>query len=144
MQAQTALGCDPRSVRAARRFVTELLFAERLQADLVDTAALLVTELVTNAVLHARSAIELSVTCHRDWARVDVADAAPRAIARRSQHLDATTGRGLLLMDLLASTWGVEPSPDGKTVWFEVRPAGPGDRTEPDLDGLLSLDSRGS
>lgn len=88
--------------------------------ELADTAALLVSEVVTNAVLHARSQVHLTVDCDGRAVRVEVADSSPAAPARRSFTPNAGTGRGLLLVDELADAWGLERADDGKIVWFEV------------------------
>ena len=141
MLARTVLRCDPRSVRRARRFVAKALLAGDVPAELVDTAVLLVSELASNVILHARSGIEVSVACRPDHARVAVADRNPRHLVRRRHAQDATTGRGLLLVDRLAATWGVEPAPDGKTVWFELRPPAGDAAADPDLEHFLDLES---
>src|SRR5512135_1917837 len=73
MRMETALPCDPRSVGAARRFVTTRLVAWGHPA-LTDTAALLVSELVTNALLHAGSAVSVAVSDTDGCVRVEVSD----------------------------------------------------------------------
>lgn len=138
MQARTALPCDAQSVRAARRFVRDALAEAGLDGDVTDTAQLLVSELVSNAILHARSDIELAVTVDDGTVHVDVADANPRGILRRRHRLDSATGRGMMLVDRLAASWGVQPRAPGKVVWFEVVAGRP--EPAPDLDYYLSLD----
>jgi anti-sigma regulatory factor (Ser/Thr protein kinase) len=139
----------PESVRRARRLVVRAL------TDLgpaADDAVLLVSELATNAVIHAGTPFRVAVRHREDRLRVEVADGS-RVLARR-QRFSATsgTGRGLALVDDVADRWGVDEGDAGKTVWFElvVSPAGlePGrhtarrpvdaeDGVEPDLDALL-------
>lgn len=109
----------PASVSLARRFVRATLSGWDLQ-DAAEIAALLVSELVTNAVLHARSDIDLVVDTADERIRVEVQDAIPITPALRPHDNEALTGRGLALVDSFSSGWGVEPLPKGKSVWFEV------------------------
>ena len=103
----------------ARRFVTTAL--HQLGADqLAELAELLVSELVTNAVLHARTTITLEVQLIGGGVRVGVIDASRRGPRQRDYSKEATTGRGLTLVESLASSWGSEPTSNGKTVWFEL------------------------
>jgi anti-sigma regulatory factor (Ser/Thr protein kinase) len=85
-----------------------------------ELAELLVSELVTNAVLHARTTITLEITAVPDGVRVGVLDGAARGPRPRDFSLEATTGRGLTLVESLASAWGTNPTADGKQVWFEL------------------------
>jgi anti-sigma regulatory factor (Ser/Thr protein kinase) len=89
---------------------------------LVDDAVLLVSELVTNAVLHAGTDIEVALHLEGGCLRVDVRDGDPRAPSVRHYSTLSGTGRGLALVDQLARRWSIDPSPDGtgKTVWFEL------------------------
>jgi DNA-binding NarL/FixJ family response regulator len=118
---------DTQSARAARRFVTQALTGAE-DDDLTDTVTLLVSELVTNAVVHAGSDVEVLVRLTATAARVEVTDASARAVAPRAAASDDASGRGLALVGSLARRWGVRPVPGGgKTVWFEVdRHAGTG------------------
>lgn len=141
MQARTALPSSAQSVRAARRFLREALAAAGFDGDdgdVGDVAELLVSELVSNAVLHARSEIEIAVTVLGNTVRVDVQDGSPRGVVRRRHRLDSATGRGLMLVDRMAASWGVQPREQGKVVWFEVVAGAP--EPEPDLDFYLSVD----
>lgn len=91
--------------------------------QVVETAELLVSEVVTNAVVHAATDIEVSVTMLDDGGvRVEVSDGSPHLPARRQYALTAGTGRGMQLVDELADRAGTTPAPPGKTVWFEVSP----------------------
>ena len=108
-----------RSVPQARRHVAATL--EQWQLDgMVDTACLLVSELVTNAVLHARTAMTLTVTREGDGVRVSVTDGSPAPPALRRHSDTATTGRGLRLLDELADAWSVDGGDDSKSVWFTL------------------------
>lgn len=115
----TSLGAEARNVREARRFVERAL-AEWDLTDLTDLATLLTSELVTNAILHAHSAVELSLTLDADRVRVEVRDDGDGEPARRELVVEATSGRGLALVDMLATDWGVVGHGLGKSVWFEL------------------------
>jgi DNA-binding NarL/FixJ family response regulator len=113
---------DAQSARAARRFVSQALTGwDDEEGDLTDTITLLVSELVTNAVLHAGSDVEVMVRLTATAARIEVTDASAEAVAPREATADEAHGRGLALVESLARRWGVRPVPGGgKTVWFEV------------------------
>ena len=108
-------------VRAARAFVASALTDAGYRGD-VDTVLLLVSELATNAVRHARTGFELTVDVRRAGVRVTVIDDAGHAEPRVGQpHPDDTDGRGLLIVDRLAATWGCDVvGTDRKAVWFTV------------------------
>lgn len=118
-QAGLHLGADPRSARHARRFVDETLRRWDC-AGALDTVTLLVSELVTNAVIHAGSGVELSVRLLHDVVRVEVVDSDPTIPSPKQSGDDETSGRGLAIMDSMAAAWGIDPLPSGKRVWFEV------------------------
>jgi anti-sigma regulatory factor (Ser/Thr protein kinase) len=106
------------SVPVARQFARRA--AGDSSADL-ETLVLLVSEVVTNAVLHARSTIQLDIRPARDVVRVEVRDASPLEPRVHHFHLTSGTGRGLRMLEQLARRWGVEADPRGGTVvWFEV------------------------
>ena len=114
----THLAAQRGAPREARQFVRGAL--AEVDPDLVDAVELLVSELVTNAVIHASSAPRLEVALLPDRVRVEVQDDDPALPARRVPDEDRPGGRGLLLLDGVASSWGAEPRGDGKVVWFEV------------------------
>lgn len=118
-QAGCTLAADLKSAREARAFVDELL-ARWDAEEAIDVVVLLVSELVTNAVLHAGSRVELSVRLLADAVRVEVVDTSPVIPSPKEADDTDTSGRGLAIMDAMASAWGVDPLPDGKRVWFEV------------------------
>ncbi len=120
-----SLPAEPASAAAARRFVRDVL-ASWGAHEFEDPAVLLTSELVTNAVLHARSAPLLSLRLVDGRLRVGVSDGTPVAPVRKRYGQDAATGRGLLLVETMASAWGSEPSGAGKLVWFELEPADQG------------------
>lgn len=97
-------------------------------ATLVEDALLLISELVTNAVLHGGIPIVLGIECDGSALHVRVRDGSPTRPVPRVAGADAESGRGLSLVDLLTTTWGVRPVQDsfglGKEVWFELGPLG--------------------
>ncbi|MPZ72193.1 MAG: ATP-binding protein [Nitriliruptorales bacterium] len=118
-RAQITLPASPASGRAARTFVSKQLAEWRLEG-LRDTALLLTSELVTNAVVHARSPVNVTIRRVMDRLRVEVADVGGGALVLRDPDLDATGGRGLQLMEAMAVTWGTSAFVAGKLVWFEL------------------------
>jgi anti-sigma regulatory factor (Ser/Thr protein kinase) len=125
--ARLLLAPEPASVPRARRKVRELLAAERCGAD-EDTALLLVSEVVTNAVLHARTDVHVDLWCVGERLRVEVRDGSAAMPALHFYSAEAATGRGLRLLDRLADRWGAErddtPDAHSKTVWLVVAPSG--------------------
>lgn len=114
------LPCDPTSASAARRFATDTL-QECVSEDVRDVVELLLSEVVTNALLHAGSEVEVCVIGGSDGVRVEVVDKSRALPAQRHWAGDASTGRGLALVDALATGWGVDHSTEGgKVVWFTV------------------------
>lgn len=113
------LPAEPVSARKARRVVLDAL-ADWSLGDLCDEAALLVSEVVTNSVLHAGSTIDLTVRRRGEGIRVEVRDRSETLPSPRSYAGDSVTGRGLEILDLTAANWGAELSEDGKVVWFEL------------------------
>lgn len=127
-----ALAAEPGSAAVARRRVREALALVDASADASETGQLLVTELVTNAVLHARTDVELLVEVTGGTLRVEVSDRSPRLPQMRRHARTAASGRGLRLVAELAAEWGVDTRPEGKTVWFtldvyEIIPTGQGE-----------------
>lgn len=99
-------------------------FLERHGADaLLDTSELALSEVVTNAVLHARTPLEVTLVMEPDCVlRVEVADHSPELPSQRGYSSQATTGRGMDLVAALTAECGVLPDArGGKTVWFVVR-----------------------
>ena len=88
--------------------------------DLVDTATLAVSELVTNAVMHAGSEVVLRVYVDGPCVRVEVEDRASEHPRRRAYTDTGRHGRGVGIMEDVVQTWGVVELPDGKVVWFEL------------------------
>ncbi|WKK25315.1 ATP-binding protein [Streptomyces olivoreticuli] len=90
--------------------------------DLADTACLLVTELVTNGVVHTKSPVTVDLSCRSRVLRVDVHDTSPEVPARVNTGWEDESGRGLTLIDSCARAWGVRPAAQGpgKAVWFTL------------------------
>jgi anti-sigma regulatory factor (Ser/Thr protein kinase) len=111
----------PNSVAAARRFVAASLRRVKLGPDAVADAALLVSELVTNALTHARSSVRVRVRVDDRLVRIDVFDSAAAPVTLQPLDPVADSGRGLRIVDALATDWNAVERPGGKTVWFELR-----------------------
>ncbi|NAZ88736.1 ATP-binding protein [Kineococcus indalonis] len=116
----TTLAPEPTSSRTARHLVADWCIAEGIIGDVVDTLLLLTAELVTNAVIHGRSDVVLSLGRHGSRVRVGVADENTRLPLRREPDPDALDGRGMALVEALADAHGVDVEPFGKVVWFDV------------------------
>ena len=110
----------PASVRKARGFTADVLADDGVEASVVEVAVLLVSELVTNAVVHAQGPICLTVHTDAHWVRIEVEDPGHRRPVLRAASLDAVDGRGLLVVDKLATDWGTERRATHKVVWFEI------------------------
>ena len=132
--AQTA------TVAEARRWARAVLTAWDAD-DLEWELSQLLTEVVTNAVLHAGTA--LRVVLEQDAAsgrlRCEVTDGSPARPRLRRHSADATTGRGLQLLESVATSWGVQAVSGGKTVWFEVDGEGGGRGGLPGAEDLAAL-----
>jgi anti-sigma regulatory factor (Ser/Thr protein kinase) len=149
-QAHFALPSETRAAAAARRFAAAQCDAWGL-ARLCEDVVLTVSELVTNAVVHARSSATLTISLSGDYLEVAVADDSARApivrpvrldleadieqvIARAVEDLDTrapvwhvgeagsiAAGRGMLIVDAVSDEWGVNRLAYGKEVWFRLR-----------------------
>lgn len=117
-RARLSLAPQVASAGLARRWLAEQLSGSKI--DLAETALLLTSEIVTNAVLHARTPIDVAVQIAPGRVRVEVADRSPVLPVTKHYDRSAETGRGLVLLEALASDWGVEAAPGGKVVWFDV------------------------
>jgi PAS domain S-box-containing protein len=119
--ASTELPATPAAVRDGRSFVATVL--TRWQCDeSTDDARLLVSEVLTNAIRHAHGPVGLRLRLSDpDLLTVEVNDRSPRLPGRRQAATEDESGRGLLLVEALADSWGTRPADDGKTVWFTLR-----------------------
>ena len=125
-QGRREFSGDAEQVAAARRFVASAITDP---GPARDVSRLLVSEAATNAVLHSASgdggtfSVRYRISDH--LLRVEVHDGGgPTGPHRRVHHLESMTGRGLDLFDALSDRWGVDGTPDGWTVWFELDLAG--------------------
>jgi anti-sigma regulatory factor (Ser/Thr protein kinase) len=123
MSPRLLLDPEPQSVRRARRWVVDELQGLG-RDDLVDAAELGVSELVTNAILHAHPPITVRLRGTRQHPRVEVHDNSSRppsvnADMAEDDQLLRTVGRGMGIVALYSTSWGADVSPDGKVIWFE-------------------------
>jgi DNA-binding NarL/FixJ family response regulator len=117
--AKARLAPELQSAGRARRFVDETLRRWDCGEQL-DAVTLLVSEVVTNAIVHAGTEVEVTVQLTPNAVRIEVIDLAAALPVARDATDEETSGRGLALVEAMASAWGVEARPAGKIVWFEV------------------------
>ncbi|MBA4861068.1 SpoIIE family protein phosphatase [Streptomyces sp. PSKA54] len=125
----TIAQAEPERVAGARQQMREMLH-DWADGDQVDSAVLLVSELLTNVLVHTDShALMVAEVIGEEGARrmrIEVTDASDDLPHKRRPGELASSGRGLLLMELLAGSWGVDPRGEGKSIWFEFyESAGP-------------------
>jgi anti-anti-sigma regulatory factor/anti-sigma regulatory factor (Ser/Thr protein kinase) len=124
LRDELVLAPIPTAAAAARAFVRDLLGYWQLalpDTTLVDRAVLLASELVTNAIVHARTELRLRVELRGDLLHLAVRDGNPRMLVIIPGP-EAEGGRGLWLVDQLARAWGVNRHPDGgKVIWCTLR-----------------------
>lgn len=138
MSWQASLVLEPRltAPRLARRFLSEQLPAHGL-GDLLDVAALLTSELVTNAAIHAGSVMTLELAGRDGGIVVGVVDRVIEPPVHRAHTADDVSGRGMDILHSLSDDWGFERLADGKRVWFSL--GGPADgvhaRARPTVPG---------
>ncbi|MGH4029658.1 ATP-binding protein [Actinomycetota bacterium Odt1-20B] len=133
LQVQLEVRPDPAEVGRARRWARSRLAVSGIEADepLAETLILLISELVTNAVVHTGCPAVLRMRLpgvpedSTGTVRVEVADTSARPPSPRHADDEETNGRGLELVDGLADRWGWQPEGTGKSIWCEV------DRCEP-------------
>jgi anti-sigma regulatory factor (Ser/Thr protein kinase) len=118
-RAAASFPAEPQSARSARRFVSQVL-APVADRRMIDVATLLTSELATNSVLHAGSAIDVLVTIADEEITVVVSDVHPDGPRRVQADLHSTFGRGIALVERLSDGWGVSPNLIGKGVWFSL------------------------
>lgn len=112
------------SPRRARELVGDALDS-RVDKETREDAAVVVSELVTNAVIHAGTTVAVRIhLLDAGGVRLEVADSRSWPPVPRQLVPDSVGGRGLVLVQALADSWGVDATPDGKVVWAEIEPAG--------------------
>ncbi|MFF1548855.1 SpoIIE family protein phosphatase [Streptomyces sp. NPDC058291] len=111
----------PEAARHARRFTRRSLRDWGVAAAAMDTALLVVSELVTNALVHTGGPVRLDLTLIGRRLRVAVTDASPRTPVKPTDPgWEATGGRGILLVEAMSDAWGTMPVSGGKQVWSEL------------------------
>lgn len=106
------------SVRHARQHVRETIEG-RVEPETVGAVELLVSELATNAIVHARTPFAVEVALQPARLRVEIHDRAETLPSRRDVGLLETAGRGINIVEAFADRWGSCTTPTGKAVWFE-------------------------
>ncbi|MFI7704617.1 ATP-binding protein [Nonomuraea sp. NPDC049480] len=134
-EASWWLSADLVSARRARRLTRETL-AEWGFGHQIEVAELLVSELVGNALGHARGQVRLGFSAADGRLRCEVEDEDPELPRMRTVDEDAESGRGLFLVDMLSRCWGGVPTPRGKAIWFELP-----DFAEVDVESLEPLEA---
>jgi anti-sigma regulatory factor (Ser/Thr protein kinase) len=117
--AETVFPAVPESVGSARRFTRAALGRHDVEPRLIDTAMLLVSELATNAIVHASSTLTLRIDVGDDI-RIEVCDTDEAPPVMGDADVDQESGRGLAIVTSLADDWSWSPRPSGKVVWFSL------------------------
>ncbi|MFF3642852.1 SpoIIE family protein phosphatase [Streptomyces sp. NPDC002564] len=125
----TVAQAEPERIAGARRHLRDLLH-DWADDDQVDSAVLMVSEMLTNVLVHtdgdALLVAEVTGEPGTRRLRAEVADGSDDLPHKRHPGELASSGRGLVLMELLAGAWGVDPRGDGKSIWFELYEDAPG------------------
>lgn len=117
-KATCRMAGDAGSIRVVRAVVRDLMAGE--PAELRDVAVLLTNELVTNALVHGDGRFSLEIDLGRDAIVVAVSDRSPDVPQVLHPSGEREHGRGMAIIDSLASTWGTDRQPTHKVVWFEL------------------------
>jgi serine phosphatase RsbU (regulator of sigma subunit)/anti-sigma regulatory factor (Ser/Thr protein kinase) len=137
LTAAAAFAPEPTAVAAARRFVRETLISWGLSGrdELVTDAVLLASELVTNAIVHAGTPVQLTCRLDRATVEISVLDRHPARVIpdppSAAAEVERRSGRGLVLPAALSSSWGVTYAPAAKVIWFRLGPGPPADGHAP-------------
>jgi hypothetical protein len=136
MTAEAAFCSPPVSdaVERARLFSVRTMTSWAL-ADFEEPVTAIITELVANAVLHARTDLELRLVRSDDRVRIEVADLSPAPPVLTEPLPLQEGGRGMVIIDLYADAWGSVPTPAGKIVWAELKVDAQELPWRPDLPG---------
>ena len=137
---QDHIRCAPdlESVRRARRFTASWAGARGVE-EVADDAALVVAELASNAVLHARTDFEVHLRVVAGGLRVDVCDGSTTQPLSGTLDVVAMSGRGLPLVNALAAGWGVDPREGGKCVWAHLLPTSAASGPDVAAEELLEM-----
>lgn len=120
-RAELRLPLSDEAPAHARRFLRSASCATH-HSEVVEDAVLLVSELVTNSVKHGGPPVVVAVDCDGEALQVRVRDGSPTMPTPRDALHSDESGRGLALVKTISAAWGVDPEPDGKRVWFKLRP----------------------
>ena len=132
---QTSFVPEPVSAGQARKVLREVL-ERTARTDWADAAELALSEVVTNAILHARTTFEVTIEVFEHHLMVQVRDGSPALPEQREYALPATTGRGMALVAAVSQACGVHQlGVDGKVVWFCMD-----DASDPAADSPVALD----
>ncbi|WP_327368428.1 ATP-binding SpoIIE family protein phosphatase [Streptomyces sp. NBC_01217] len=127
--ALTIAQAQPERISAARQQLRELLH-DWADPEQVDAAVLMFSEMVTNVLVHTDGDALMVARADREQGerrlRVEVADGSDELPHRRRPGEMASSGRGLVLLEVLADAWGVDPRGAGKSIWFELNESGTG------------------
>jgi anti-sigma regulatory factor (Ser/Thr protein kinase) len=137
VEATRSYRAEQVSVTDARRFVADTVRGWGFDDEVSHDAALCTAELVTNAILHAATPIDLTVRLHDRGVHVAIRDQSTRRVSALVSTVapgevgglsdETMSGRGLLVVESIASAWGVDYGAAEKTVWFTLGDAGGGD-----------------
>lgn len=121
--ASITLPTDATAASQAREFLKSVS-CHAHHARVLNDALLLVSEVVANAVRHGSPPVTATVACVSDEVlQIRVTDGSPFPPRPRKADVLDDGGRGMTLVDLLSEDWGVDPTEDGKSVWFTLRAA---------------------
>jgi anti-sigma regulatory factor (Ser/Thr protein kinase) len=119
-RGEIGLAGDPTSAREARAFV-RMALGDRVSADVLQDVLLVASEVVTNAIRHARTPLTVNLEIHSDTVRVVVTDGAvPFGNRVTGVDDDAESGRGMGIVAAICSAWGMGDTPIGKSIWAEI------------------------
>lgn len=111
-------GPETSDVRSARRFVVAAL--EEWGVPASEELAIVASEIVTNALLHAHGPVEIAIECSEAAMRFEVSDGSAILPIVREVTAAETAGRGMRIVEQLVDRWGADVRPEGKTVWVEL------------------------
>jgi anti-sigma regulatory factor (Ser/Thr protein kinase) len=118
-EADLDLPADLSAARRGRAFVRSRMCPEHA-GDVLDRALLVMSELIVNAVEHGSPPVRAWVDCRSGVLRLEVSDGSAVEPQLSTPGVDAESGRGVALVAVVSSAWGVRPGPGGKTVWCDL------------------------
>lgn len=118
-EAELDLPADLSAARRARVFVRSRMCPDHA-GDVLDRALLVISELIVNAVEHGQPPVRACVDCRSGVLHLEVSDGSEATPQLSTPGADAESGRGVGLVAVLSSAWGVRPEASGKTVWCDL------------------------